>query len=49
MQKNTTERFNKIKTQQILCHDKIRPQYDHLSATAYLGRAFPNQRYVKYL
>ena len=47
MQKYTTERFNKIKTQQILCHDKIRPQYDHLSATYYLGRAFPNQRYVK--
>ena len=47
MQKYTTERFNKIKTQQILCHDKIRPQYGHLSATYYLGRAFPKQRYVK--
>ena len=23
MQKYTTERFNEIKTQQILCHDKI--------------------------
>ena len=49
MQKYATERFNKIKTQQILCHDKIRPQYGHLSATDYLGRAFPNQRYVKSL
>ena len=47
MQKYTTERFNKIKTQQILCHDKIMPQYGHLLATYYLGRAFSNQRYVK--
>ena len=47
MQKYTTGRFNKIKAQQILCHDKIRPQYDHLSTTDYLERAFPNQRYVK--
>ena len=47
MQKFTTERFNKIKTQQILCHDKIRSQYGHLSVADYLGRAFPNQRYVK--
>ena len=47
MQKYTTERFNKIKTQQILYHDKIRPHYGHLSVTDYLGRAFPNQRYVK--
>ena len=46
MQKYITKRFNNIKTQQILCHDKIRPQYGHLSATDYLGRAFPNQRYV---
>ena len=44
MQKYATEKFNKIKTQQILCHDTIRPQYDHLSATDYLGRAFLNQR-----
>ena len=36
MQKYTTERFKKIKTQQILRHDEIRPQYDHLSATDYL-------------
>ena len=43
MPKCTTERFNKIKTQQTLCHDKIRPQYDHLSTTDYLRRAFPNQ------
>ena len=47
MQKYTGERFNKIKTRQILCHDKIRHQYGHLPATDYLGRAFPNQRYVK--
>ena len=47
MQKYATERFNKIKTQQTLCHHKIRPQYGHLSATDYLRRAFPNQRYVK--
>ena len=47
MQKYTTERFNKIKTQQILCLDKIRPQYGHLSETDYLGRAFPNQRYMQ--
>ena len=47
MQKYATEKFNKIKTQQILCHDKIRPQHDHVSETYYLGRAFPNQRYVK--
>ena len=42
-QKHTTKRFNKIKIQQILCHDKIRPQYGHLSATDYLVGAFPNQ------
>ena len=47
MQKYTTESFNKIKAQQILCHDKIRPQYGHVPATGYLGRAFPNQQYVK--
>ena len=47
MQKYTTERFNKIKTQQILCHDKIRLQNGNLSATDYQGRPFPNQRYVK--
>ena len=47
MQKYTTERFNKIKTQHILCHDKIRPQYGHLSETNYLERAFPNQRHMK--
>ena len=49
MQKYPTERFNKIKTRQILYHDKIRAQYGHLSARDYLGRASPNQRYVKYL
>ena len=49
MQKYTTERFNKFKPQQILYHDKFRAQYGHLSATDYLGRACPNQRYVKYL
>ena len=47
MQKYTAERFSKIKTHQVLCHDKIRPQYGHLSATDYLGTAFSNQRYVK--
>ena len=40
MQKYTTERFNKIKTQQILCRDKIRPQYGRLSATDYLGELY---------
>ena len=49
MQKYTTKKFNKIKIQQILCHDKIRPQYGHLSETDYLGRAFSNQQYVKQL
>ena len=49
MQKYTAERFSKIKTQQILRDDKIRPQYGHLSVTYYLRRAFPNQRYVKSL
>ena len=43
MQEYTTERFIKIKPQQILCHDKIWPQYGHLSATDYLRRAFPNK------
>ena len=38
-----TETFNKIKNQQILCHDKINTRYGHLSATDYLERAFPNQ------
>ena len=47
MQKYTTQRLRKIKIQQILCRDKIRPQYGHLSAVDYLGRAFPNQQYVK--
>ena len=47
MQKYTTEIFNKIKTHQVLCHDKIRPQYGNLSATDYLERAFPNQQYMK--
>ena len=44
MEKYAAEKLNKIKTQQVLCHDTIRPQYDHLSATDYLGRAFLNQR-----
>ena len=35
------------KSKQILCHDKIKTRSGHLSATDYLGRAFPNQRYVK--
>ena len=48
MQKYTTERLNKIKTQQILSHNKIRPQFGHLLAKDCLKRAFPNQRYVKY-
>ena len=50
--------INKIKTEiykqkhltnskQILCHDKIKTRSGHLSATDYLGRAFPDQRYVK--
>ena len=47
MQKYTTKTFIKTKPQQILYHDKIRDQYGHLSATNYLGRAFPNQRYKK--
>ena len=41
------QKYSKIITQHILCHDKISPQYGHLSATDYLGIAFPNQRYVK--
>ena len=44
MQKYTNRKFNKIKTQQILCHDKTRTHYGNLSATDYLGKAFPNQR-----
>ena len=40
MQKYTAERFNKIKTQQILCRNKIRLQYSHLVAMDYLGELF---------
>ena len=36
------KKFNKSKTQQILCFDKIKTRSGHLSATDYLGRAFPN-------
>ena len=42
-----TKKFNKNKTQQILCFDKIKTQSGHLSAMDYLGRSFPNQRNVK--
>ena len=41
------ETSNKIKTQQILCHEKIKTRCGHLSATDYLGSAFPKQRYLK--
>ena len=47
MQKYRTEKLRKIKTQQTLYHDKIRPQYGHLSAADYLGRAIVKQQDVK--
>lgn len=41
------ETFNIIKTQQVLCHNKIKTRHGHPSATGSMGKAFPNQRYVK--